>query len=58
MLFRDDAEVIFELCSKARPLFWDDFSKELQNGFGKLFLCGIGAIVGDVLVHHGPKPFN
>lgn len=39
-------------------MFWDGFSKELQNGLGKLFLCGIGAIEGDVLVHHGPESFN
>ena len=34
------------------------FSKDLQNGMGNLFLCGIGTIMGDVLVHHGPEPFN
>ena len=30
----------------------------LLRCMGNLFLCGVGAIVGDVLVHHGPEPFN
>ena len=31
-------KVISDLILKIVPLLWDNFAKELQNGFGKLFL--------------------
>ncbi len=53
-----DAEIVCDLVPENSPFFGDCLSEKRHHRSGKLPRRWIMAVVGDVLVHHRPKPLD
>src|SRR5208282_622478 len=54
----DDAEIVGDGRRELVEPLWHGFAQEAEHGFGKVAEFGVAFVVGDVLVHHFPQPFD